>query len=153
MERFEFRLDRVLKIRQQLERLAELRQQQAHAALTACQARVESLQKQLADAAAAAGAQVGQVVEASAWLDHVEQAARLGRMIQGAEEEARKAAERLREAAAARAKAAQETEVLLSLRSRKLETHQRQAMREQQDEADETVLRRWMNDDARGSGA
>jgi hypothetical protein len=68
VQRFEFRLERVLKLKKQREWLAELRQKQARAALDAARAEVAAINEQIAHSAAALEAGLAGAGRDASWL-------------------------------------------------------------------------------------
>lgn len=143
MRRFDFSLDRVLRLKRQVLRLAELRQRQAHADHAAAAAEVERLARGLDDAAEALGRDVGRPLPAAAWLGRAEQAARANRLLEAAHAAARATAERLRAADRVRAQAATEVEALVQLRDHRLREFHRAVGRAEQADLDAVGLRRW----------
>ena len=97
MRRFRFNLERVLRLKLQLRRLAEQRQLQAHAAWEAAEREVARLQSRLAEVAEAVGGQVGQPRPAADWLFQVEQAGRVARELESARQHVEQAAQQSRQ--------------------------------------------------------
>src|SRR2546422_8526661 len=118
MKRFHFRLERVLKLKQQRERQAELRQQQARLMLENAKANVAVLTDRLIQNAAALEAQIGNLVQPDSWIAGYQYLAQIGQALELAEVKARRAGEGVREADALRARIAIEVEALLYLRRR-----------------------------------
>ncbi len=143
MRRFEFRLERVLRLKRQRTRLAELRQQMARLAVEVAEARVAALREALERDALGLAGKIGRSLPVTEWLRARQHSTRLGRALQAAEEDLRCAGEELEQAAAARARAAAETEALLYLRQRALDAHRDAAERANQAALDELSLRRW----------
>lgn len=148
MKRFQFRLERVLKLKKQRERLAELWQHQAHLAVEAARARVANLQEELARAARALQGHVGQPTTAGAWLIGTDHALRVGKALGAAETEVRHAEQELREAAAARTRLTTEVEALLHLRQTAWEVHAEERQRAVQRQLDELSMRGWLANQA-----
>jgi hypothetical protein len=143
VRRFEFRLERVLKVKKQREWLAELRLKQARAVLDAAEAEVAALTEQVARGADALAARLGQPDDGSR-LGRWQQSARLGDLLEAAEAKARAAAARYREAAAARTQIAAEVEALFFLRRQEWQEHRLALLRAGQEQLDEVGLRRWL---------
>jgi len=143
MQRFEFRLERVLKLKKQREWLAELRQMEARAALDAARAQVAVLHDQVAQSAAALQTCLASAVRDAAWLARHQQALRLGPLLELAEAKARQADHMYQEASAARTQIATEVEALRHLRQQEWHAHRLARLRAQQEQLDEVGLRRW----------
>lgn len=146
MKRFAFRLDRVLRIKQLRERLATAKVQQARLAFDAATQRVNELQKHLVATAAAAESAVGSACDGAAWVDRGGHAASLGRVLEVAQAEASQRAQALEQSLEARAEAAREVEVLLTLRRQLWHEHRQELLHEQQEFVDEYALRNWESD-------
>ncbi len=140
MQRFQFRLERVLKLKQQREWLGELRRQKARLELEAIRARVRALNEELA--AIARDLQSGKV-PAERWLAAYAHSGRLGRTLLVAEAAAAQAERRLREATAELIRLTQEVETLKHLRERALQTHKEEAAAGEQRRLDELGMRTW----------
>jgi flagellar biosynthesis chaperone FliJ len=143
VQRFEFRLERVLKLKKQREWLAELRQMEARAALDAARAQVAVLHDQVAQSAAALQACVADALRDAAWLARHQQALRLGPLLELAEANARQADHKYQEASAARTQIATEVEALRHLRQQEWHAYRLALLRAQQEQLDEVGLRRW----------
>jgi flagellar export protein FliJ len=143
VKRFEFRLERVLRLKSQRARTAELRQKRARLTVDAAEAKVAALVADLAKVAAGLGEKVGRALPTGAWQDVQTHAARLGRQLTAAEADLRRVREELERAAAARAQAVAEEEALLYLRRIAEEAHQEAAARAEQVRLDELSLLRW----------
>jgi flagellar export protein FliJ len=147
MQRFEFRLERLLKLKQQREWMGELRQQKARLALEAVRARIEALQGELA--AIARDLQGGRVA-ADRWPAAYAHTGRLGQTLLAAEVEAIQAERQLQEATADLIRLAQEVETLKHLRERAWVTHKDEAAASEQRRLDELGMRRWQATRANG---
>ena len=143
MKRFEFRLERVLRLKAQRARLAELRQKRARLAVDAAEAQVAALTAELARDAAGLGEKVGRALPTGAWQDVQTRANLLGRQLTAAEADLRRVAGELEQAAAARARAVAEEEALLYLRRTAEEAHREAEARAEQVRLDELSLLRW----------
>ncbi|HZT82338.1 MAG TPA: flagellar export protein FliJ [Gemmataceae bacterium] len=143
MKRFQFRLERLLRLKEQRKRQAELAQAQARQALDRARAEVASLLGQLAAAAEECARRVGRPLPAGEWLLRQDHVGRLRAALDAAEEGVRQAERNLAEADARRARAALEVEALTRLRQRQWEAWRRDADRAEQGQADELGMRRW----------
>ena len=143
MKRFQFRLQRVLKLKQQRERQAELVQQKARLALEQARGEVRVLAERLAESAAAIEKDIGQTIPPDSWMARYHHAAQIGRALEAAEARARHAEERLQEAQRKRARIATEVEALRTLERQEWDKHIDESKRSQQENLDEIGLRRW----------
>lgn len=143
VKRFEFRLERVLRLRHQRARLAEMRQLQARRAVEVAEGRAAGIRAELAKDALGLGEKVGRALPPGAWQSVQARAARLGRELEAAEADVRRAAEELERAAAARVRAVAEEEALLYLRRRAEEAYHEATARAEQVRLDELGLQRW----------
>jgi flagellar export protein FliJ len=141
---FEFRLDQVLKLKRQRERLAELRQKQCLVELEAAQSVVRGFQEMLSGAARRAESQLGAPLAAAAWTAAEEHAVRIGRALEQAEVRRRLAAAKYDEATQALRQLAMEVEALATLRSEQVQAHHLALQRWQQEQLDDLGLRRWL---------
>jgi flagellar export protein FliJ len=153
MRRFHFRLERVLKLKQQRQHLAELREQQARMNLDAAQARVRTLDEELAQASEALCQQLTGPLSSGAWLAASAHTAQLGRAMQEAALQVGKAEKEVREAEATRIQRATEAEALLHLRLSAWEEHRDEAVAGKQKRLDEEGLRRWQAHRGQGPSA
>jgi flagellar FliJ protein len=151
VKRFTFRLERILKLKKQRQRLAELAQLQAAAVLEQAQKEEAALQEQLARNAAVLAAQVGRPVDTAAWLTHYSHAGQLGKSLDQAEANIQAAAKKLQEAAARLTQISTEVEVLLSLRRQYWEEFLQETGREEQKALDELVIERWRGSEKRST--
>lgn len=151
MKRFEFSLDRLLKVKRQLEQLAELEQQRARAEVDRTRAALQGLRDQLARVAEHMGASLGRPMAAHQWAAASEMSERLGRSIEASEQEVAKAEGRLQVAAQERAQIATEVEALSTLRQQQWDQWRQDAQQADQERLDELGLRRWQA--ARGEAA
>lgn len=153
MKRFEFSLDRLLKTKQQLERLAEMELLRAREAADSARAHLSGLQAQLARAADQFGAAVGRAMAPHQWAAASDLTERLGRSIQAAEQGVAEADGKLNAAARERGQLATEVEALTTLRQQQWDQWRHDAQRADQDRLDEVGLRRWMAARADGPAA
>jgi flagellar export protein FliJ len=143
MKRYEFRLQRILRLKQQRERQAELGQQKATLTLEKARAEAALLAGRLAETAEAIERQIGRSVPPDSWMARYHHAAQIGRALQGAELRVRHAEQRLRDAAVKRAAISIEVEALRTLERQQWDEHVDDANRRAQDDLDEIGLRRW----------
>jgi flagellar protein FliJ len=153
MRRFHFRLERVLRLKQQRQRLAELRLQEARLKLEAAQAQVATLHEELARVAREWQARIRGPLASGAWLAAAAQSARLSKALQEAAARVEKAAQEVREAAALRVQRTAEAEALLHLRDHAWQAHQEEAASNEQRRLDELSLRQWESDRGQGMSA
>ncbi|HZU37498.1 MAG TPA: hypothetical protein VFA18_16375 [Gemmataceae bacterium] len=146
MRRFQFRLERVLKWKQQRERLAELRQQQARVILDAALAQVEQLASQIQQTAADLEQRGVASQSASVWLACYQHTAQLGQALEQAEGKVRQVERQLQQANAARARIATEVESLQLLKRQQWQEHRRQRQRLEQTELDEAGMNQWLRE-------
>ena len=141
-KKFDFRLERVLRYRKQLQQQAEMRQLEAHNALTEAQ---QSESEVLADFNRAAGTKaiVGQAFDPVALSNALSHLGATDVRLKKARQDVAKARDSLRIAAQERTKATSETEALKTLREQKLLEHRRKNELESQEAIDENVMRKW----------
>lgn len=141
-KKFQFRLERVLRYRDQQQRQAELRQREAYNLLIEAQQTEAEIQQEFAEASTLKGLGphgMRPVALANA-LEHLGQIdLRLARA-QKKVAEAQLAFERAQEE---RTEATKETEILKTLRSQKKSEHKRKNELEAQAAVDENVMRSW----------
>jgi flagellar export protein FliJ len=145
MQRFEFKLERVLRFKQLREKAAEIRQKKSAAALKGVLDDITTLQDHLGQTAQTVEQKLaeGAALSLSSWLACYAQAIRIGKAIEDAEKKADQAKQVLLEANAQRKQAAIEVEGVLTLRKRQWEIYQRMKNRQEQERSDEFALRRW----------
>lgn len=143
MKRFRFRLQGVLRLKQQKERQAELRERQARVVLESAASEVAALEDHLAQNAAAVESCVGQSVPPDSWAARYQYVAVIGQALDSAELKARRAAHDVEQAHAARARIATEAEALAQLRQQSWKEHCADARRAEQYHLDEMGLLRW----------
>jgi flagellar export protein FliJ len=149
---FEFRLERVLNVKRQRERLAELRCKQCLLELEGARARVRGFEEMLANAAHEAAVQLGQSLTASAWTASEEQAVRIDKALEQAEAACRQADSRYQQAKEALRQIAVEVEALVTLRNEQVQAHRLALQRAQQEQLDDVGLRRWLDAQERVAG-
>jgi flagellar export protein FliJ len=143
MKRFQFRLERVLKLKEQGERMAELRLKKARATLEQARAEVAALWNRLTQNATALAEQVGTAVSPGAWIAYYEHSAQLAQALDVAEANVQRALQALQEAAAQRTKLATEVETLNYLRHQQWQEHWSEVARLEQIRLDDLGMRRW----------
>ncbi len=144
MRRFHFRLERVLTVKKQRERLAEIRQQQARARLEEAKAECRRIEAELARTAASAAAKLREAVSLGTWQAPYEHVARLSDLLTAAQARVSEAQKQLQEADRLRIQAALEVEALVGLRTREWQNYRQEAARQQQNNLDELGLQRWL---------
>jgi flagellar export protein FliJ len=144
MKRFHFRLERVLSVKKQREKLAEMRQQQARAQWEEAKAECTRLEEELLRNAVESAARLRQAAALGTWQAHYERAAMLEQSLRVAQRRADEAEARLQEANRLRIQASLEVEALLTLRTREWETYRRDAERRRQNDLDEVGMQRWL---------
>jgi flagellar protein FliJ len=145
VKRFEFSLDRLLRVKRQLERLAELEQRRAQEAAEAARATLQGLRDQLARISDQFSASIGRAMAPQQWASASDLAERLGKSIHLSEEEVAKAEQKLLAAAQERAQLATEVEAISTLRRQQWELWKQEAQKADQDRLDEVGLRLWQN--------
>lgn len=153
MKRFHFRLERVLSLKEQRERLAELRQQQARAHLEEAKAECVRIEDEMVRVAAAAAARLRESAGLGTWQAHYEQSAHLAKMLTTAQQRASEAEAALQEANRLRVQASLEVEALRSLRTREWQNYRKETARHKQNNLDELGLQRWLAKRAAGTMA
>ncbi len=153
MKRFEFHLDGLLRVKKQLEHMAELEQQKAQQAVADARARADELKRRLMSASDSLVARVGQAVDASRWVTAYELTDRLGKQIVAAETDVQSAEKKLTDARNERVQVATEVEALRTLRQQQWDKWRQEVEQAGQEQLDEVGLRRWMAARATLSGA
>lgn len=144
MKRFQFRLQRVLALKEQRERLAELRQQQARTRWDDARTECLRIEEQLTQTTANAARRLREAAVLGTWQAHYEQAAALGELLAAAQRRLIEAEKLLQEANRLRIESALEVETLRDLRAREWQDYRKQAARQQQNNLDELGLQRWL---------
>ena len=156
MKRFQFRLQQVLKWKEQRQRQSELVLSKARAELETARLQISQLGSRLAQTAASLEEQVGQTVrnpdlsrERKAecswlWKACCDYSARLRQDLQSAQADLERAAHKLQEACQKHARIATEVEALRYLYRRDYGQHRRDTLRGQQKTLDDLMgLRAW----------
>lgn len=149
MKRFEFSLDRLLKVKRQVERLAELEQQRARQAVDDARSRLDHLREQLGRVSDQFTASIGLAMAPMQWATASDMSERIGQSIRLAEDDVAAAEEKLHAAAQERAQVATEVEALSTLRQQQWDQWHREASIADQGRLDEVGLSRWVADHAR----
>ncbi len=144
MRRFHFRLERVLAVKKQREKLAEMRQQQARGQWEEARAECARIEEELLHNAVESAARLRQAAALGTWQAHYERAAQMEEWLRAARRTADEAEARLQEANRLRIQASLEVEALLSLRAREWENYRRDAGRRRQNDLDELGMQRWL---------
>jgi flagellar export protein FliJ len=144
MKRFQFRLERVLSLKERHERLAEMRQQQARAQWDAARAECIRIEEELAQTTASAAQRLRQAAALGTWQAHYEQAAALDDLFAAAQRRVVEAEKLLQEANRLRIQASLEVETLRDLRAREWREYREQVARHRQNNLDELGLQRWL---------
>lgn len=150
MKRFHFRLERVLSLKEQRERLAEMRQQQARARLEEAWAECTRIEDEMIRVAAVAAARLREAAALGIWQAHYEQTAHLAELLTTAQRQAAEAEAQLQEANRLRIQASLEVEALRGLRAREWQDYRKEAAQQQQNNLDELGLQRWLAKRERG---
>jgi len=145
VKRFEFSLDRLLRVKRQLERVAELEQQKAQDAVAQARAVLDGYRDQLLRVSDQFAACVGRAMTPHQWSSAAELAERLGRSIADQEQEVARAEARLLAAAQERAQVATEVEAISTLKRQQWDQWKQEAQKADQDRLDEVGLRQWMS--------
>jgi flagellar protein FliJ len=141
VQRFEFSLEQLLRLKRQRERLAELRQKQTAAALAAARAEVAALWERVAQAATEFSAAKESTV--ALWMAASRHVGRLREDLAAAEAQAERADKDCQEATALRKDLAVEVEALLTLREGQWQEYRRERGRQEQLLLDDWGLRFW----------
>ncbi|AWM37676.1 Flagellar FliJ protein [Gemmata obscuriglobus] len=143
MKRFEFPLERLLRVKRQLERIAELELQRAQEATERARAHLQSLRDQLDSLSDKISASVGRVMAPQQWATASGMAERVGQSIQASEREVLTAEQRVLAAAQERTQLATEVEALSTLRRQQADKWQQEVQKHNQNQLDEMVQQRW----------
>jgi flagellar protein FliJ len=142
MKRFDFSLERVLRLKRQKERLAELEQMKARVAVDEAVAKVESIQMQLLHVAQQVATCVGHVITPSTWSNSYDISVRLNDYLEVARGELQLAEMRFSEATKERISIATEVEAFKSLRSQQWDEYKDENKKAEQIRIDEVISRR-----------
>lgn len=143
MKRFEFSLERLLRVKRQQERLAELEQRRAQDAAEQARAKLDAFLGQLSGISDRYAAAIGRVMTPMQWASASDMAERLGHSIRASEAEVTNAEQKLLSAAQERAQLATEVEAIRTLREQQWSAWRQEAQKADQDRLDEVGLRLW----------
>jgi flagellar protein FliJ len=143
VKQFEFSLDRLLKVKQQLERLAEMEQQRAREAVDCARANLQELRDQLTRIADQLNASVGRPMAPFQWTSVYDLADRLGQSIKTSEQDLVEKERKFQIAAQERAQVATEVEALVNLRQQQWAQWRQETQKADQDRLDELGMRQW----------
>jgi len=144
VKRFHFRLERVLSLKEQRERLAEMRQQQARARWEETRTECVRIEEELSRTAARATERLRAAAALGTWGAYYERTASLSKLLTAAQQQLAEAEKLLQEANQLRIQAAQEVEALRHLRAKEWHNYRKEAARQQQNKLDELGLQRWL---------
>jgi flagellar protein FliJ len=142
MKRFEFRLERLLRLKRQKDRQAESRQLQARRVWEAAQSEVESLLERLMQTAEAVENRIGRTIEADCWTAQFQHMTQVRLAVDAAEVKAKRALEGLEEANRLRRITATEVEALEHLRQEQWREHRQETALAEQHRIDDVYLHR-----------
>jgi flagellar FliJ protein len=142
MKRFQFRLEKVLRLKRQKDRLAESRQLQARRIWEAARNEVDFLLDRLVQSAAAVEAQVGRPIEPDFWIAQYQHMTQVRLAVDAAEARATKAMTALEEANRLRRVTAAELESLQLLRQQQWQQHRQESATVEQQRLDDVYLHR-----------
>ena len=143
MKRFEFSLERLLKVKRQLKKQAELEKQTAQEHLTTAEATLASLRAELARISAQVAAAVGSAFNPAHWARASGKTEWLSGLIKLAEQKLRDAKQQLDAAEQKLKQLAIEVEALVTLRQQQLDQWRYESQKATQEQLDELGLRRW----------
>ncbi len=144
MKRFDFPLDRVLQVKRQLERVADLEQQRARARVAEAKQTLEKRKSELARHSDRIASTVGRAMTPVQWSSLSTSGDQFARRISEAENDLTLAEKSLAAAADAYSQIAREIEALSTFRTEQWEVWSRENQVAVQNELDEVGLRRWM---------
>lgn len=142
MKRFQFRLDKVLRLKQQKDRQAELRQISARQAWETAQQEVDSLYERLVRSASAVEARIGQTIETNSWIAQYQHLTQVRLAADVAEANAKRAMKALEEANRIRRITAVELESLQILRKQQWQEYRKEGALAEQLRLDDVYLHR-----------
>lgn len=152
MKRFEFSLDRLLKVKTQLERLAEMEQLRAREAVDRARGELQECRDQLNRISDRVTDSIGIALSPLQWASACDMTERLGVSIKTAEDAVNEAERRLAAAASERAQIATEVEALSTLRRQQWEQWRQEAQKADQEQLDQVGLRTWMRKNEAAGG-
>lgn len=143
MKRFEFSLERLLRVKRQQQHLAELEQRRAQDVVEQARAKLDRFRDQLTGISDRYAAAIGRAMTPVQWASASDMAERLGHSIRTSENEVSVAEQKLHAAAQQRAELATEVEAISTLRQQQWDTWRHEAQKADQDRLDEVGLRLW----------
>jgi flagellar export protein FliJ len=143
VKRFEFSLERLLRVKRHQERLAELEQRRAQGVVEEARTRLDGFRDQLSRISDGFAAAVGRAMTPLQWASASNMAERLGNSIRASETEVAQAEQKLMVAAQERAQLATEVEAIVTLRSQQWAAWRQEAAKADQERQDEVGLRLW----------
>jgi flagellar FliJ protein len=143
MKRFHFSLERVLKLKEQRQKLAEQHQRQALMAVEVARTEVASLQNQLVRKAEEIQGKLSTPLPSGEWIARYQHTAFIERAIERAELQVQQAVKNLVEANTRRRQITTEVEALLHLRQQQWVDHAEETMHQDQIQLDDVGMRRW----------
>jgi flagellar biosynthesis chaperone FliJ len=143
MKRFSFRLERVLRLKRQRERQAELRQRQIRSQVEGARMQLRITQERMMREASELAGRTAQSLAAELHIAAVQYLTQVHRHVEVAEAQVRKTEQLLQEANNQRATIHREVESLVFLRRVKWQEHQRDTAQATQQQLDDMSLRRW----------
>jgi flagellar FliJ protein len=144
VKRFRFSLEKLLRVKEQRERLAEAHVAQARREVQTCQERLARLDEALVGVSLRLQQSLGNAVQAETLTALFAQASRLERAIRAAEALLQKAETALREAIQERTRLSTEVEALDTLREQRWDEYRQEYERSEQERLDELGMRAWM---------
>lgn len=143
MKRFEFSLDKLLKVKSQLKRLAEMEEARANQAVITARMVVDGLRVQQVQVAQTLGGRLGQGVSPCQWVNVFELSELLTKQLDHAEKSVTAAEDKLRTANQERKAVSVEVEALTKLRQQKYDAWKRERELKDQQQLEEVGLRLW----------
>jgi flagellar protein FliJ len=143
VKKFEFHLDGLLRVKRQLEHLADLEFQKAERRVSDAVARVTALTDQLAKASDHMAGRVGHAMSAGEWAVAFDRADQLGRQIETAKQSVIAAEQVLEAARRERVQVATEVEALGTLRTQQWEKWRQEVAAADTERLDELAMTRW----------
>jgi flagellar protein FliJ len=148
VKRFEFSLDRLLKLKRQRERMAELEQARCRNAVDQAQKKVEEIQQRLLEITSDLNSLVGQATTPQQWVARFDISNQLGEDLQKAKVELAAAEQKYWEASQERSTLAAEVEAIQTLRQQQWDQYRNEKKQEDQTRLDELIMRRLSVDEA-----
>jgi flagellar FliJ protein len=143
LKKFEFSLDRLLRVKRHQERVAEAELARAQQAVLQARATLESFQDQFARISDQFSDAIGRAMTPQQWVSASDLAERLGHSIRTAEQAVLQAEQKMETARQERALIATEVEAIATLRQRRWQQWRLEAAKADQERMDEVGLRLW----------